>query len=239
VQRIVVLASEVDLPVHAAFVSGFGFAIERYSVTYEQSRRSLNASRAAQDKTVTRLALVTDEGRGETRLRSLDQEVTGIAAAVTDRLVRRTNASCRSARTALRAERIDGIHFSGHMRDPIEVAGWSLQLRDGELDCLGALGAVAQHLRLAVLMACSAGAVLTRSRSLDAGFPHALIALGTTAVIAPRRPIADALAAAFSPAFYSALGQGIEVPEAFRQSVAMLIPSYRPGAWSALALHGR
>jgi hypothetical protein len=240
VERLIVVGSQVDVPLHAAYVRGGGYAIERYAVMYEQSRRSLAANRARQHVPVSRLALVAYEGRGQRRLRQVEAEVASITSAVESRLVkRRPSASCRSARTALKAEDIDAVHFSGHMRDPIDAAGWCLQLRDGELDCLGVLRPLAGRLRLVVLMACSAGATMTRSRSLEAGFPHALVALGTCAVIAPRRPIADPVAAAFSGTFYAQLAVSTDVPEAFRHSVAGLIEGHRPGVWSALALHGR
>ncbi len=214
-------------------------AIQVWSA-YEQSRRSLAANRSRQHVPISRLVLVANEGRGERRLRHVEAEVASIAAAVESRLVRRrASASCRSARTVLATEGIDAVHLSGHMRDPVDVAGWCLQLRDGELDCLGVLRPLASRLRLAVLMACSAGATIARSRSLEAGFPHALVALGTSAVIAPRRPIADQVAAAFSAKFYAQLAVSADVPETFRQAAIGLIEGYRPGVWSALALHGR
>jgi len=240
IERLVVVGSQVDVPLHAAYVRGVGYAIERYCVMYEQSRRSLAANRSRQHVPISRLVLVANEGRGERRLRHVEAEVASIAAAVESRLVRRrASASCRSARTVLATEGIDAVHLSGHMRDPVDVAGWCLQLRDGELDCLGVLRPLASRLRLAVLMACSAGATIARSRSLEAGFPHALVALGTSAVIAPRRPIADQVAAAFSAKFYAQLAVSADVPETFRQAAIGLIEGYRPGVWSALALHGR
>jgi hypothetical protein len=240
VERLVVVGSQVDVPLHAAYVRGYGYAIERYGVMYEQSRRSLAANRARQESPVTRLALVAYEGRGHRRLRQVDAELASIAVALDGRLLRRAAAaSCRSAHRVLNADGIDAVHFSGHMRDPVDAAGWCLELRDGELDCLRALRGLAGQLRLVVLLACSAGATMTPSRSLEAGFPHALAALGSSAVIAPRRAIADPVAAAFSATFYTQLAASDDIPDAFRLAVAGLIENHRPGAWSALALHGR
>jgi CHAT domain-containing protein len=139
----------------------------------------------------------------------------------------------------LKTSDIDAVHFSGHMRDPVDAAGWYLQLRDGDLDCLGALRSLAGRLRLVVLMACSAGATTTRSRSLEAGFPHALVALGAGAVIAPRRSIADPIAAGFSATFYAHMARGADLGEAYRGGIVSLIGDHRPGAWSALVLHGQ
>jgi len=144
VRRIIVLGSQVDLPIHAAYMSGGGYAIEHYCIMYEQSRRSLAANRARQTEPVTRLALVAYEGHGEQRLREIEPELDNIRSAMRGRLLHRTAAiSCRSARTALKTEAINGVHLSGHMRTPADVGGWLLQLRDGELDCLGALRSLA------------------------------------------------------------------------------------------------
>lgn len=240
VHRLVVMGSQVDIPLHAAYVRGYGYAIEHYCVTYEQSRSSLAASRTRQQEPLTRLALVAYEGRGDRQLPLIAAETASIASEFRDRLARqRVLASCRSVKAAIRMGDLDGVHFSGHMRDPVETVGWRLQLRDGELDCLRTLRPIARHLRLVVLMACSAGANVSQTRSLEAGLPHALVALGSGAVIAPRRPIADPVAASFSAEFYSGLAASHDIPEAFRQSVARLAGQHGPGAWSSLVLHGR
>ncbi len=127
----------------------------------------------------------------------------------------------------------DLFHYAGHaVAEGID--GWrsAFLLAEGTLSA-GELLTLPAAPRWAVLAACETGRAPGEVSGI--GLAHALLSLGTEAVVATARPVADAVGARFSAAFYGALlGAGAgTIFDAYRAGLAAL-PADARGAFRLL-----
>jgi CHAT domain-containing protein len=131
------------------------------------------------------------------------------------------------------------MHFDGHGRfDPAFPELSSLELADGEV--IGdELAEVAGRCELINLSGCKTGRSPVSADSGRFGLAGPLIRAGVLWVVVSRSDLDDGIAADFNAAFYRALGEEFDPPEAFRVSISSVSQRYSPAAWGGLLLVGR